>query len=75
MINSTNDPIADLAEHILALATDCDADAISLAILLRPLMTPTDHRALCDSLELCPMHICDAAICADDDIDECAHLR
>lgn len=38
-------------------------------------LTPADLRIMLESFELCPIHRCDDAICADDDNPECAHLR
>ena len=34
-----------------------------------------ETRRLLESYELCPIHRCDDAICADDANPECAHLR
>lgn len=36
---------------------------------IRPALTPAAWVGVCQSLEVCPDHFCDAAICADDDAD------
>jgi hypothetical protein len=38
-------------------------------------LTDDELMTLADHFELCPLHLCDYRICADDDNDECADLR
>jgi len=42
---------------------------------IRRRISEIDFELLAAAFELCPIHICDYRICADDNIDECAHLR
>lgn len=72
MIN--NEPITTLATALLAIDDD-NIDALDALDALRPLLDTHHFNALCAMLDICPMHICDIDICADDDIDECAHFR
>jgi hypothetical protein len=46
-------------------------DYLVILELLHDLMAPVTFYGLCDSMEICPKHICDAQICADDQ-DDCA---
>lgn len=47
-------------------------DALSLLI---GRVTNDEMNALHLSVDICPVHACDIAICADDDVTECAALR
>jgi hypothetical protein len=77
MIN--NEPITTLATALLNMH-DCDEspdtpDMLDALTALRSLLDTHHFEQLCDATETCPIHICDAAICADDADPECAHLR
>lgn len=48
---------------------------IAAASLLRKSNRIDDAYTLLAAFDLCMMHECDAEICADDDIRECAELR
>lgn len=56
----------ELAE--VALASD---DFVRMAQLLHGKVPMALWIAFCDALELCPDHVCDSAICADDRLGEC----
>ena len=80
MTNNTptarRDAITALAKLILtsidpAINPSPNLDHIDLAHALLPIMTPTDHADLCLALDLCPLHIRDIEICADDQIESC----
>jgi len=59
----------------LMLALECDYDILPLLESLQLITNPDDFNSICSMIELCPMHICDERICADDEITECANLR
>lgn len=66
----TNDDALDaLAEHLLTF-TEHDVDYLLTLEMLNGLLTPFDWAGLCERLVVCPRHICDAQICADDQ-DDC----
>lgn len=62
------------AAHLLELL-ERDIDILETLELMRPLIPPFAFSLLCFSIELCPMHICDDRICADDQNPECAAYR
>lgn len=66
-----------LATRIIDLATDDDADFDLYDLIddARNLITASAHHDLMLSLDICPMHETDIAICADDDNADCAHYR
>lgn len=69
-MSDTDSPTAALAVVLLD-----EPQAIDVALALRPLMAPALHTDLCRAMELCPMHICDERICADDGVSSCASVR
>lgn len=48
-----------------------DLDHVDLVHALEPILPRDALVALCGSLALCPTHLCDAEICADDEVAEC----
>ena len=75
----TGTALDTVADALLSLAGGTDepteVDMTETFEALRKLL-PTHHvTALAARLELCPVHYCDAAICADDDVTECAEAR
>lgn len=42
---------------------------------MRGVVPPDEFFMLMEMIERCPLHLCDAQICVDDDDPECAHLR
>lgn len=64
-------PTSVLADALL----EPDPDYISIVIALKPLLQPDAFRSVAERLELCPVHICDVKICADDEDPECAGVR
>lgn len=77
----TNDAIAsDLTARIIARADallDAESDAYdhdTAAELLELLDIPT-RTPICHMHEICPIHLCDDQICADDDDPACAAER
>ncbi len=85
MTNASHDAIrSDLIARAITLADeiartyydhdDLPFDDITETLELIPLNNPARSR-IALSLELCPMHLCDEQICADDDISECAEMR
>lgn len=64
------DAVSILAGHLLD--TDDHLEALEA---LRELTAPAVFRDLARACEVCPVHVCDAAICADDDNPECADER
>jgi hypothetical protein len=54
-----------LAEVLLA----ADRDHLEALETLRPALPEALWIATCESMEVCPVHVCDAAICADDMAD------
>lgn len=63
---------ADISTLARVILDSDDIDHCELVEALDPVMSRADHLLLCQSLDLCPLHFCDAAICADDEIDICA---
>jgi hypothetical protein len=74
---------SDLTARIIAradaLLSDFDADDYSdkwyIATELLELLDIPTRTEIALQHELCPMHLCDERICADDDISDCAALR
>ena len=64
----------ELINSIATRILDTD-DALDIIIDMRPMIIPALFADLMLAIDFCPMHACDAAICADDDIAECAELR
>jgi len=60
-----------LADHLM-IAHDDFPTTISM---IAPLLNDYDRIALCARADLCPMHLCDIDICADDMILACADYR
>lgn len=75
MTNTPNPSAIDTLAAFLLELLELDCDILALLELMRPLMTPTDFTLLCDMIELCPLHICDYHICADDDEPSCRNYR
>lgn len=83
IINHLNPFTAADADALLALHLDNDdelnIDYIDLTILLsRRIAESTDAESARDFLlsrDICPIHLCDSEICADDDDRECAAAR
>jgi len=71
----TTTPIDSLATQLIAALDADDFDLLDTLTALRPLLTDDDFAELATQCDICPLHICDIAICADDDILECAELR
>jgi hypothetical protein len=69
------------ADALLATLIDCDDDLnidyLDFHLLIARHLTETNRDAneYLLSYDICPMHRCDAEICADDDEPECAALR
>ena len=75
---TNSNPLRDAQLDALAdfmLNADHDHDLFDLLDSARSFITADAFRDLLPRLDLCPMHECDDAICADDDNAECAHLR
>lgn len=67
----SDDELAECDHLETARNYDC-----SPGFIARILDLDTDSMtALRYAYEICPIHRCDDAICADDNITECAHLR
>lgn len=64
------DDATDLADRLLE-ADDVDTPAIA-EILMRHLPAAM-FVAMCNTLELCPVHVTDIAICRDDDV--CSYVN
>lgn len=64
---SVREALTTLSAAIGEAAERLDLDLLDLVIAART--------AIADAWEVCPVHEVDAAICADDDDPECAHLR
>lgn len=71
----TNDAITILARQLLDMTPTDECDHITMIESLQPLLAPAIFDAICDATEICPMHLCDMQICADDDDPDCAHLQ
>lgn len=67
MINEPQTPINALATQLLAALDADDFDIIDALTALRDLMTPPAFAELTLSIEFCPIHLCDAQICLDDE--------
>lgn len=65
--------VGRLAQFLLNMDHEA-TDYLVILELLHDLMAPVTFYGLCDSMEICPKHICDAQICADDQAD-CEHGR
>lgn len=65
---------APSAPAIVAVILDLDGDLLQLMLDAADALPPLANELLL-SLDICPMHRCDAAICADDDVIECEALR
>lgn len=65
-MNNNQNPTDRLAAELL-IALECDYDIIPMLECLRDLMTPPDFAATTLAIEFCPIHLCDAQICLDDD--------
>lgn len=81
MTNTSNrlsildDAISTLATAILNINDDADLDhldALHAAFQLMPLPLFAELALSCDC---CPLHICDIAICADDNEPDCLQYR
>lgn len=59
----------------LSMADDHEDTFGTLLEALRDVMAVDEFSILMDMIERCPIHLCDAQICADDDDPACAHLR
>jgi hypothetical protein len=44
-------------------------DPFGAFVAVAPLLTASTRRRLADRLDVCPVHLCDAEICADDEAD------
>jgi hypothetical protein len=65
------EPLTDAyQESVGTVASILLADHLETFEALRPLLTETAVEALAAAMEVCPVHVCDAAICADDR-DDC----
>jgi hypothetical protein len=65
---------ATLVQLAAALQEPDDLDTLFVVQLLQPLLAPAIHAELCTLLEVCPTHLQDHEICADDRLD-CADGR
>lgn len=80
LTESTHDWVQSHLRDSLIRCTDDDAND-ELCALLKRLLNSGDKTArtqlteLCLSLELCPLHRVDYAICFDDDDEECRAIR
>jgi hypothetical protein len=69
------------SDALLATLIDCDDDLnidyLDFHLLIARHLTETNRDAneYLLSYDICPMHHCDAEICANDDESECAALR
>ena len=46
-----------------------EPDAFEVIEHLQPVMAPVLFKQLCESREICPIHICDIQICRDDELE------
>lgn len=75
-LNPTNAESRDASFDALADAMlDDDANAFDIFERLIPFLPFFDRIDLAARLDICPLHICDIAICADDNILDCAEYR
>lgn len=75
-INESPAPLDDNALDALAIALLADdSDYLTLFDAIRPLLTIDARDYLADALDICPIHICDIAICLDDDPADCRDFR
>lgn len=76
MINSMNPTTRDAALDALATHLITAHDDFPTTILhIAPLLNDYDLIDLCARTDLCPMHLCDIDICADDNELACAEFR
>lgn len=70
----TSPAITELVEAIAA-ADDAlslsgsEVNAVDIIFALQPLMPPTLWAPIAEQWEICPEHVCDEAICRDDEAD------
>jgi hypothetical protein len=62
---TTADAVDRLADALL----NGDGDHLATLEPLRTLLAPSVFTELCHAVEVCPVHVCDAAICADDEAE------
>ncbi len=60
-----------LAHALLELPADAESDYLAVVEALRPHVTDSVFQRLCEALEVCPVHVCDERICADDRDQSC----
>lgn len=78
MTGPTNDErlaLEALASAILGAADILDCVSAVRAIAESGELPAAHVQYLADMIELCPMHLVDAEICADDQVDECEAVR
>ena len=65
--------VRTLADTLVALppADGGENEYLSVVEALRPFLTDTTYKSVCQSLELCWVHVCDERICADDQNQTC----
>jgi hypothetical protein len=72
------DPIETIAGALLELPGE-GVDHLEVLAALKQLVGAGLHhdtfRKLAEACDVCPIHVCDAAICADDNEPECSFLR
>lgn len=69
-------PVDVVARALLSLSeTDVAApDHLETLEALRSLVDAHHFAQLCEACDVCPVHLCDADICTDDEDPECAYL-
>lgn len=60
-------PTDALASQLIAALDADDFDLLDALTALRALLTDDDFAALALACDICPTHICDTAICLDDE--------
>jgi hypothetical protein len=83
-MTNRHDAISTLAIMLLDSATSdladrdpriADLDHLALMRAIQPILTASDFTDLCFATDLCPMHLIDIEICADDANPDCAAIR
>lgn len=65
----------DAIEDLVRLIFHLELDPPTMYDAARQNLSEEEASVLAHMLELCPVHGCDAAICADDQVTECEEAR
>lgn len=67
--------LAEAIQHAMDPADGVAFDHLEALRTIKPILMPADFSDVCLALDVCPVHVCDIEICADDDEPDCKELR